>query len=528
MNTNARTTGLPCLSLVSRRVFRSLAVMALAIGLACTLTVPATAGLTGRGLDRDAVSSQTWSGPFSVQYSLDTLDETDPDSSYRTHTEITITGTLRPTGTVDLAISNYLDSSNQDGITCTTAASDLPATTAEGNVRPASDYGFEPGYVLEIRGDGTFTDVTTNCSDGDSYETSILNAGDQIRTCVDLGAVLGIYLGNPSADQKLFQGSTEMSCDWTPADGFYTSGSEFTSATFDLQASSDRADLVASVRGLSSKTHVGEVDMVNATVSNQGPDTATGVTLRFGTPRGTQYGYVRAPGPGWSCSVTSQRFIACTGGTLASGADATLTASLFAAKSREEKTKLAVTATSSVPDPNPENNSVVDYQKIRNAVVPKPPTAKQQAQARETGSRAIVTKALPHVSHRWMLVNEKQNVWVKVTDWFHRPTLESDDVQGVLSATMWGWEGGNHRVNQIALKMNLTIKKYTGIGDEPLTSEAFCSIPDNGGDSWCSFAHQYTWSAGYQQQVTGLKGYWRFGRAGKLNRDVKYVGKLVP
>ena len=56
------------------------------------------------------------------------------------------------------------------------------------------------------------------------------------------------------------------------------------------------ADLVASVKGFKASTHVGAVDAIKASVYNNGPDTARNVVLRFGTPKGTKYGYVRSPG----------------------------------------------------------------------------------------------------------------------------------------------------------------------------------------------------------------------------------------
>ncbi|MGN8551536.1 UNVERIFIED_CONTAM: DUF11 domain-containing protein [Microbacterium sp. SLM126] len=99
------------------------------------------------------------------------------------------------------------------------------------------------------------------------------------------------------------------------------------------------------------------------TVTNAGPDAATGVTVVDTVTAPTGVTVVGATGTGWSCSAPSAGSITCTrtnaADTLASGASWTLTVTAAVAASVVDGTQIPNTATVSArtEDRNPDNNS---------------------------------------------------------------------------------------------------------------------------------------------------------------------------
>ncbi|MDD2358181.1 MAG: hypothetical protein PHX13_09760, partial [Thiovulaceae bacterium] len=88
-------------------------------------------------------------------------------------------------------------------------------------------------------------------------------------------------------------------------------------------------------------------------VTNNGPQTATSLTLTDTLPAGVTY--LNASGTGWSCSQSSGT-VTCTNSSLASGASSNVTITLTSPSTAGTITNTA-TVTSAVTDPTPANNT---------------------------------------------------------------------------------------------------------------------------------------------------------------------------
>ncbi len=308
-----------------------------------------------------------------------------------------------------------------------------------------------------------------------------------------------------------------------------TSGWSHTSTTVaDLTALAGEADLIASVAGIGAKARVGETDLVNATVTNDGPDQATNVAVRLGVPRGLEYGYVKKPGEDWTCTISSGRFILCTAPSLASGASATLSAGLYAVRPMAEKVRVAVRVESETPDPARGNNEVVDLQRIGEPKAPAPPSARDRARALRHGEaegQAALAQALSQRRDaRWFQVSSKYNLWAKTTNvTYHDPNISRGELQGAYTATMWSWEGGHSRT--IRFEMKNTLMKYSGLDlGANLSKTGKTDVADDARNSSASFSKQ--WAIEADDADAFMKGTWKFVRKGRSkNVTVKY--KLV-
>lgn len=333
-------------------------------------------------------------------------------------------------------------------------------------------------------------------------------------------------------DNGRYAGSTSLTCTW-PSTAQFWPGVATIDSTVDLTLASTveppppgGADLVAGVQGLSSRTHVGKIDMVTATVQNRGPGAAANVVLRFGTPRGTEYGYVRSPGSGWTCSVTAKRFIACTAASLAAGATARLTASLFAAQPREAETKLAVRVSSATEDPVPGNNEVVDHQRIRDAVEPPPPGKGNVSKVRSFDLGTVfASRRSSRAAGRdtpWFNVS-KYGLYIKATGISYiEPQASQYEIQGYYAATLWGYEEGHSRVIRIELENKLRAD-VRGQSYYALRGELACKIPDDSLSYKCGMAKQFTVQPA--DQVQWMQGTWKFIRKG-FSKNVKITKSL--
>jgi uncharacterized repeat protein (TIGR01451 family) len=115
---------------------------------------------------------------------------------------------------------------------------------------------------------------------------------------------------------------------------------------------------------------VGSAVTYSLTVSNNGPNTATGVTVRDTLPGGVTF--VSAAGAGWQESEAAG-IVTFTTGSLAAGASSTLAVNILAPSSPGAITNIS-TVTSNTPDSNPNNNT----SQVTVAVVVPPPTGISQ------------------------------------------------------------------------------------------------------------------------------------------------------
>ncbi|CAN5294362.1 hypothetical protein BH09ACT10_BH09ACT10_26170 [soil metagenome] len=283
-------------------------------------------------------------------------------------------------------------------------------------------------------------------------------------------------------------------------------------------------DLVAKVKGLKAKTSVGKVDTVNASVRNAGKKTARNVELRFATPKGTAYGYVRNPGEGWSCSVTSKRFVKCNVASLKPKALATLTVGLYAAKKRSKKTRLAIKVSSSTKDTKPSNNDDSDYQLIRQAVAPKAPKLTKAKTA--SGTRLVYKPQDTRTSWDWRPVGDDQKVWVKVDNYRCFPGNSIYDEQGSISATMWGYESKNSRVIRFELTNTLRPVATSGFNFKDLRDTYKSSIPDDSQSFQAKFPKMWTFAPAVNRDFKyQIIGKWKFIRKG-LSRNKTYNSEI--
>jgi uncharacterized repeat protein (TIGR01451 family) len=111
---------------------------------------------------------------------------------------------------------------------------------------------------------------------------------------------------------------------------------------------------------------VGSALTYTLTISNLGPNTATGVTVRDTLPPGVTF--ISAAGAGWQESQASG-IVTFTTGSLAAGATTAVTVTILAPASPGTITNVG-TVTSNTPDTNPNNNT----SQVTTPVVAPPPT----------------------------------------------------------------------------------------------------------------------------------------------------------
>jgi uncharacterized repeat protein (TIGR01451 family) len=114
------------------------------------------------------------------------------------------------------------------------------------------------------------------------------------------------------------------------------------------------ADLSASKTDTPDPAHVGQPLTYTIPVTNNGPDSATGVTLTDALPKNTGNGSVTTTKG--TCTISKKMVVACSLGTLASGETATVTITIKPTKKGTITNTVSVSATSPT-DPNMANNT---------------------------------------------------------------------------------------------------------------------------------------------------------------------------
>ena len=280
-------------------------------------------------------------------------------------------------------------------------------------------------------------------------------------------------------------------------------------------SSEGEADLAASVRGVGARAAAGTVDTARATVENLGPDPALGVEIRLGVPTGITYGYVRRPGTGWTCDVTSARFIRCASSSpLPAGASATLTASLHALEPQDQQVRIAVRVASATPDPDTSNNSVAELQRVTEPRSPAPPSSRQRRHA-PTLSLDGGLRIDPRAGNfDWVRVGKRSyNLWIKATNVYYRQMTEGGFVvQGAYSATLWAWEGGHSRTIRIEFANELVKYEYCAIAGCNLVKRGRYSVADTRANTSAWFAPR-PWIIEMTDADAYMRGHWKFIRA---------------
>lgn len=515
-----------------RRWGAPIAAMALLPG-AISVVAPAEASPASEGAGARSAVQQApqWSGSFTsrVHHVIDYGDGTSGSST------TVFSGTVAPSSSgvgsvAQVTITSHVQPSPPSP-QCDLSLPQPVSFTAQAEVGPSVGDGSQGQSLFLVPLETTAVPISAPCLGGPPVTRTI---SQMIDDCGSRGQLNDgqVFLGI-IRDNGRYAGSTSLTCTW-PSTAQFWPGVATIDSTVDLTLASTveppppgGADLVAGVQGLSSRTHVGKIDMVTATVQNRGPGAAANVVLRFGTPRGTEYGYVRSPGSGWTCSVTAKRFIACTVASLAAGATARLTASLFAAQPREAETKLAVRVSSATEDPVPSNNEVVDHQRIRDAVEPPAPGKRNVAKVDSLDlGKVFATSRSSRLLGRntpWIKVSD-YGLWIRATNISYiEPQASQYEIQGYYAATLWGFEGGHSRVVRIELENKLRAD-VRGQSNYALRGETSCTIPDDSLSYYCPLAKQFTVQP--LDQVQWMQGTWKFIRKG-FSKNVKITKDLI-
>lgn len=333
-----------------------------------------------------------------------------------------------------------------------------------------------------------------------------------------------LALGEATEGGTRFDSTFQRTCEYTyPASG--VTETVTVNTTVDLTSEeTPEADLSATVAGLASKTVVGKVDGAKATITNNGPDTARDVELRFGTPDGTFYTEITKPGGGWTCDQSTLSRVICRVDSLASGESATLKFGLLATDT-ERQTKLAVRALSSTPDPDETDNRDEDYQRIAAAGRPRatigkggPPSA-GSVSARAGGE--VRGRSWP----AWYPAHNNDQRWLYTAKNMWCTNTGSKNDEGYIAATVYIWEQGDSKVERFEMKRS---ERVVGLGG--VSTEVRRKTYDSGrfapGGQWASITQVWPKAdfPGYDSHI--LRAKWTWIRHG-VHRNWKKQWDLV-
>ncbi|MGA9209134.1 MAG: DUF11 domain-containing protein [Terriglobales bacterium] len=133
-----------------------------------------------------------------------------------------------------------------------------------------------------------------------------------------------------------------------------------TVGTFSLQAPAiPTADLSITKTADAKSVTAGDKVTYTVVVTNNGPSTATGVTLSDPLPANTTFQSITAP-PEWACTtprIGSGGTVACTSPSLAASVSGTFTYTIATTAAAVPMISNIARVTANEPDPNMENNS---------------------------------------------------------------------------------------------------------------------------------------------------------------------------
>ncbi|WP_026423909.1 CARDB domain-containing protein [Actinokineospora inagensis] len=279
---------------------------------------------------------------------------------------IVVTGKVSPTTTqaptFTTTVSSPTPGPNQGDRTVTTTppltvSSDLATTLVLDPTAPVAGTAQAATVTVRNNGPSTATGVVVTIPvpsslTGVTFQTPTGVTCDATGTCVidnvAPGTAVAIVLRgtvDPAATGNLTlnAAATSATTDPTPTDN---------SAGVNAPIAA-RADLVAAATVTSTNPTAGSPVTITATVRNDGPSTATGVTLTVPLPPGLQNVQVTAP-----AGVTCDPTVACTIGTLAPGKTVTVTIQGTIAPDAGGPLDLTATAASDTPDADPSDNTV--------------------------------------------------------------------------------------------------------------------------------------------------------------------------
>ncbi|GAA2979621.1 DUF11 domain-containing protein [Actinokineospora diospyrosa] len=246
----------------------------------------------------------------------------------------TVSTTPPLTVSADLATTVVLDPATP------TAGSPLAATVSVRNGGPST----AAGVVVAVTVPAGLTGATFQTPAGVTCDAS----GTCVIDSVAPGATVTIVVRGTvdpaqTAALALSASATSSTTDPTPTDNSATATSPVTA----------RADLVATAVVTSGAPTAGSPVTITATVGNDGPSTAAGVTFTIPLPPGLQQVQVTAP-----AGVTCDNTVACTIGDLPPGADRTIVVQGVLAADATGPIEITATAGSSTADADTADNSV--------------------------------------------------------------------------------------------------------------------------------------------------------------------------